>query len=92
MDTVNYKELKNKEVMYFSELLKELAGISSNLLASRLAELEKEQLIAKKVYGEKPSSKVEYSLTLLALELDDILNNLDRWVDKWKSSLKNRVS
>jgi DNA-binding HxlR family transcriptional regulator len=78
--------------MRFSELRKELAGISSNVLASRLKYLEKEQLIAKKVYGEKAPSKVEYSLTPLALELHDIISNLDTWIYKWKTFKEKSVS
>ncbi len=70
----------------FSELKRELKGISSNVLTDRLDQLVHEGLLTKRIYGESAPLKVEYRLTPSALELDDLLNNLDQWVEKWKSS------
>jgi DNA-binding HxlR family transcriptional regulator len=67
-------------------------GISSNVLTGRLEQLVREVLITIKIYGGSTSLKVEYRLNPLALELDDILNNLDRWIDKWISYKNKNVS
>jgi DNA-binding HxlR family transcriptional regulator len=52
------------------------------MLSKRLLELEQEGLVAKKIYGEIPP-KVEYSLTDRGKELESILNELERWYDRW---------
>ncbi len=49
------------ETKRFGQLQKSLKGISPKTLSSRLQELEKEGIIAKKVYPEVPP-RVEYSL------------------------------
>ena len=46
----------------FNELRKLMAGISSTVLSDRLLELDREDLISKKIYPELPP-RVEYSLT-----------------------------
>jgi DNA-binding HxlR family transcriptional regulator len=84
------KSLRKKKIMRFSELKRVLEGISSNVLTDRLLQLESEGLIAKKVYKNTAPSKVEYSLTPLAIELDSLLTNLDEWTDKWELSRKKQ--
>ena len=76
------KNLSTKEVIRFNELKKVLSGISSTVLAERLAELEREGLVNKKIYAEIPP-KVEYSLTRRARELEVILKELGEWVSRW---------
>lgn len=53
------------------------------MLSERLLELEKEGLVTRKVHSGIPP-KVEYSLTDRAMELESILNDLDRWHERWK--------
>ena len=79
------KNLSTKEVIRFNELKKVLSGISSTVLSERLLELEREGLVSKKIYPEIPP-KVEYSLTRRAKELEVILKELGRWVNRWKAS------
>jgi DNA-binding HxlR family transcriptional regulator len=69
------KIIGSKEAARFTEIKKALAGISSTMLSERLMELEREGLLAKKFCG----SKVEYSLTTSARELEFILIKLDKW-------------
>jgi DNA-binding HxlR family transcriptional regulator len=78
------KNLSSKQVIRFNELKRILAGISSTALSDRLADLEKEGLVYKKIYAEIPP-RVEYSLTRQARELESILESLGRWADKWES-------
>lgn len=80
------KNLSTKEVTRFNELKKILSGISSTVLSERLDDLEREGLINKKIYAEIPA-KVEYSLTKRAKELEVILGDLGKWIDRWDSQV-----
>lgn len=62
----------------FSQLQKSLKGISPKTLSSRLQELEKNKIVAKKVYPEVPP-RVEYSLTSRCEGLIKILGDLSGW-------------
>lgn len=73
--------LDAKEAMRFNELKRLMPGISSTVLAERLSELEREDLISKKVYLEIPP-KVEYSLTVQARELRVIFKELWKWTQR----------
>lgn len=77
------KNLSSKNVVRFNELKRSLKDISSTVLSDRLSELEKEGLIAKKIYPEIPL-RVEYRLTTKAKDLEPILQSLDRWCQKWE--------
>lgn len=77
------KNLSTKETIRFNELKRALAGISSTVLSERLLELEREGLVSKKIYPEVPL-RVEYSLTPQAKELETIVKELGRWVNRWK--------
>lgn len=68
----------SKQAVRFNEIKKTLAGISSTMLCERLRELEREGLLAKNLCG----SKIEYSLTGSARELEFILIKLDGWRDR----------
>lgn len=84
------KCLHSKESIRFSELKRTLTGISSTVLADRLLELGREDLVIKKIYPEIPP-KVEYSLTFRAEELGIILASLENWVGKWNSKVKTSL-
>lgn len=73
--------------MRFNELKRNLKDISNTVLSDRLSELEREGLIAKKIYPQVPI-KVEYRLTTKAKDLEAILQSLSRWCEKWE--LKNK--
>jgi DNA-binding HxlR family transcriptional regulator len=73
--------------MHFNEL-KRLLGISSNVLAKKLKQLEQEGLVTRKAVYENSPLRVEYKITPLAKELDAIFIGLEKWVDKWESRNK----
>lgn len=62
----------------FSELKRLMPGISQRILTLQLRELEKDNIINRKVYPEVPP-KVEYSLSELGLSLEPILIGLRDW-------------
>jgi DNA-binding HxlR family transcriptional regulator len=69
------KIIGSKDHVRFCEIKKSLQRISNTMLSGRLLELEREGLVAKGIYH----SKVGYSLTASARELEFILIKLDRW-------------
>jgi DNA-binding HxlR family transcriptional regulator len=73
--------------MHFNEIKRAL-GISSNMLAKKLKQLEQEGLVTRTVVYENSPPKVEYKLTPLAKELDAIFLGLDEWISKWESRNK----
>jgi len=70
--------------MHFNEI-KRLLGISSNVLAKKLKQLEQEGLVIRRAIFEGSPLRVEYKLTPLAKELDAIFLDLDKWIAKWES-------
>jgi DNA-binding HxlR family transcriptional regulator len=62
----------------FSELKRLMPGVSQRILTLQLRELEKDNVIKRKVYPEVPP-KVEYSLSELGLSLEPILIALREW-------------
>ena len=62
----------------YNDILKKVSGISNNMLAKSLKELETDGLIIRHEYLEIPI-RVEYSLTGKALALQPILADLARW-------------
>jgi len=70
--------------MHFNEL-KRLLGISSNVLAKKLKQLELEGLVTRRAVYENNPLRVEYKITPLAKELDAIFIDLEKWIAKWES-------
>lgn len=62
----------------YSELQKIIEGITPKMLAEQLRELEKDGIVARKVYPVVPP-KVEYSLTEYGRTLDPILKTMGAW-------------
>ena len=56
--------------------------VSGRLLSERLKELEKEEIVARKVYSEVPV-KVEYSLTEKGKALDKAIREIEKWSQTW---------
>lgn len=71
-----------QEPARFNELKRRIERISTTSLAERLNELEKQGVVARKVFPESPP-RVEYSLTEKGLELKTILGQLGDWAIKW---------
>lgn len=62
----------------FSELKKNLSGVSQKVLTTQLRDLESCSLINRKVYPEVPP-RVEYSLTSTGQSLKPVLEALEHW-------------
>lgn len=71
------KELLKKTERY-SELEKNVAGISQKMLTQSLHELENDGLIYREVFPEVPAH-VEYSLTELGNSMRPILQSMHNW-------------
>ena len=79
-----------QEPARFNELKRRIDGVSATSLAERLSELEKQGVVARKVFPESPP-RVEYSLTAKGQELKDILGKLGDWAIKWSNQEKAAV-
>ena len=64
----------------FGQLRKDIDGISPKVLTQKLRELERDGLIARKVYASVPP-KVEYKLTQLGSTLIHLLDSIRVWAE-----------
>jgi DNA-binding HxlR family transcriptional regulator len=78
------RHLSANDNIHFNEL-KRLLGISSNVLAKKLKQLEQEGLVTRRAVFEDSPLRVEYKITPLAKELDAIFIGLEKWIAKWES-------
>jgi DNA-binding HxlR family transcriptional regulator len=76
----NIFEGKNR----FGELQRALPGISPKTLSQRLRELERDEIISKKVFAEIPLH-VEYTLTEKGKSLRGVVRSLENWGKKSQS-------
>lgn len=63
----------------YHELVTEIEGISDRLLIERLRELEAHGIVSKNV-PDVPSRKVEYELTKVGKELEEVIVSVLKWV------------
>jgi len=71
-----------EETLRFSQLLERVKPrITQRMLTKELRELEKDELVTRKVYPQVPP-KVEYSLTEKGRSVIPILDQLCRWGDE----------
>ncbi|REA63635.1 transcriptional regulator [Dyadobacter luteus] len=63
----------------YNELRKEMPAITEMTLSLQLKQLERDGLIARKVYGEKPPVKVVYNLTDFGKSLRPVLEAITKW-------------
>lgn len=68
-------------------LQKKIPEISNKMFTQTVRELEKDQLLARKVFPVVPP-KVEYSLTEKGKSLEPILRGMDEWGAKYQDSYK----
>ena len=68
----------------FGDLEASLDGISPRTLSQRLDKLEKEQIIVKRLYCERPP-RYTYELTQKGQELQDILLKMSDWGARHRS-------
>jgi DNA-binding HxlR family transcriptional regulator len=66
------------ETRRFSELERAIPAVSQKMLAQQLRELERDGVVARRVYPEVPP-KVEYSLTAMGDALCPALDQLLQW-------------
>jgi DNA-binding HxlR family transcriptional regulator len=64
----------------FGELRREIAGVSPRVLTQKLRELERDGLVARRIYASVPP-KVEYSLTPLGRTLLGLLDAIRVWAE-----------
>ena len=67
-----------ERTLRFNELKKALPRVTQKMLTQQLRELERDGLVARKVYAEVPP-KVEYSITPIAKKLEPVLAALCGW-------------
>lgn len=70
--------LKDGEKRY-SELCKEMPGVTEMTLSLQLKQLEKSGLLSRKVYGKKPPVKVIYNLTDFGKSFIPVLEAITDW-------------
>ena len=63
----------------YSELRKEMPSVTEMTLSLQLKQLEKDGLVARKVYGKKPPIKVVYSLTDFGKSFVPVLEAITEW-------------
>ena len=71
----------------YAALQREIGGISQKMLTQTLRSLERDGLVARKVYPVVPP-KVEYALTPLGRTLIEPLNAICHWAEKHLSQLE----
>ena len=64
--------------MRFSDLRRAMPAVTPKMLTQQLRELEKDGVVARKVYAEVPP-KVEYSLTERGASLRPVVNAMCEW-------------
>jgi DNA-binding HxlR family transcriptional regulator len=79
--SIIYK-LLNDGTKRFKELENSIEGINTRMLVKELKTLEQNGIIDRKVYAQIPP-KVEYSLTEKGRALENILNELKLWGNKF---------
>lgn len=68
----------------YGELKRLLPKATHKMLTQQLRELERDEIIIRKVYQEIPP-KVEYNLTLLGKSVIPIIDLLNDWGDEYRS-------
>ncbi|KIL48644.1 winged helix-turn-helix transcriptional regulator [Jeotgalibacillus campisalis] len=66
----------------FSQITEPIPQISNKILTERLKELEEQGIIVREVYPETPVL-IEYRLTDKGISLTPILDEVQKWADKW---------
>lgn len=70
--------LKNK-TLRFSEIKKRIPDITEKMLSLQLKALEADGIIERKVFGDKPPIRVEYSMTEFGKSLIPVVNAIALW-------------
>ena len=62
----------------FSELRRQIPGVTAQMLTLQLRQLESDGIVARKIYAQVPV-RVEYALTGYGRTLSTLLRNMRRW-------------
>lgn len=68
-----------KKTLRFSEIKKRIPDITEKMLSIQLKALEADGIINRKVYGDKPPIRVEYSMTEFGESLIPAINAIALW-------------
>lgn len=68
----------------FGEIAGYVGGLSDRMLSDRLQELEKEGIVARRVYDQRPVL-VEYQLTEKGKDLRKVLEAIQSWANRWEN-------
>jgi DNA-binding HxlR family transcriptional regulator len=68
----------------FNELQRAVAGISKRVLAQQLRQLERDGIVARRVYDQSPP-RVEYSLTDFGRTLEPVMERLCQWGETYEA-------
>lgn len=66
----------------FKEMTEIITNVSSKVLTERLKELEAAGIVSRVVYPEMPV-RIEYCLSEKGKDLLPVLDELQKWADKW---------
>lgn len=69
----------------FSKIAKTVTNLSDRVLSERLKELEQRGVVRRRVDPTIPV-KIEYSLTEKGRDLQDVLDALQHWADRWETT------
>ena len=75
----------------FTELLGAVPGLHDRLLSERLKELEAEGVVERRIYAETPV-RIEYQLTAKGRDLHRVVDEVQRWADRWMAAPSTRGS
>lgn len=73
--------LEDRDAKRFSQLARDIPGISQKMLTQTLRQMEREGLVSRKVFPEVPP-RVEYALTDLGYELGEAFCGVWHWAEK----------
>lgn len=73
----------------FTDLLKEVEGISGKMLSRELKNLEENQLVTRTVLNTQPIT-VEYELTEYGHTLKEVIDSLAKWGQKKKKKITGK--
>lgn len=66
----------------FSDISDTIPNMSARMLTERFKELEIEGIVIRKVYPETPV-RIEYELTEKGYELEAVMDEIQKWAEKW---------
>jgi DNA-binding HxlR family transcriptional regulator len=69
----------------FSDIADAIPNMSARMLTERFRELEKEGIVLRRVYPETPV-RIEYELSEKGRELEAVMDEIQKWAEKWNSN------